>query len=154
MRTSLDELNRAYLKFYNNPDTLSAVKAEPTADLFDRVSRGQINNPIIINNQIKIKEEPIEVDEEYIPIQQQQQQQPIINKISINERKKINAKNWYEKNKEQHKANVKSRDKDPSTIRKRYIRELNNKVLDYSKLKPETITKYYIQYDKNKDFYY
>ena len=63
-------------------------------------------------------------------------------------------KRWYEKNKEQHKANVKSRDKDPLTIRKRYIRELNNKVLDSSKIKPETITKYYIQYDKNKDFYY
>ena len=44
--------------------------------------------------------------------------------------------------------------KDPSTTRKRYIRELNNKVLDYSKLKPETIIKYNIQYDKNKDLYY
>ena len=82
------------------------------------------------------------------------QQQPIINKISINERKRIYAKNWYEKNKEQHKANVKSRDKDPFTVRKRYLRELNSKVLDYSKINPETITKYYIQYDKNKDFYY
>jgi hypothetical protein len=151
MRTSLDELNRAYLKFYNNPDTLLTVKPEPTAELINRVSSGQFDNPIIVNNQIKIKEEPIEVDEGYMPIQQQQ---PIINKISINERKRIYAKNWYNKNREQHKANVKARDKDQLTIRKRYIRELNNKVLDYSKIKPETITKYYIQYDKNKDFYY
>jgi hypothetical protein len=59
-----------------------------------------------------------------------------------------------EKNKEQHKANVKSRDQDPATTRKRYIRELNHKVLDYSKMKPETITKYDIQYDENKDLYY
>jgi hypothetical protein len=122
MRTRLDEINRAYLKFYNNPDTLIKVKSEPTADLINRVSSGQIDNPITINNQIKIKEEPIE--EEYSPIQQQQ---PI---ISINERKSITAKNWYEKNKEKHKANVKARNKDPSATRKRYIRELNNKVLD------------------------
>ena len=44
--------------------------------------------------------------------------------------------------------------KDPSTTRKRYIRELNNKVLDFSKMKPETIIKYNIEYDKNKDLYY
>jgi hypothetical protein len=146
MRTSIDEINRAYLKFYSSPDTLIRVKAEPTADLINRVSSGQIDNPITINNQVKIKEEPI--DEEYLPIQQQQPT------ISINERKRITAKNWYEKNKEKHKENVKARDKDPSTTRKRYIRELNNKVLDYSKMKPETITKYNIKYDKNKDLYY
>jgi hypothetical protein len=40
------------------------------------------------------------------------------------------------------------------TTRKRYIRELNNKVLDYSKMKSETITKYNIQYDSIKDLYY
>ena len=117
-----------------------------SASWSNRVSSGQIDNPITINNQVKIDEEPI--DEKYLPIQQQP------NKISINERKRITAKNWYEKNKEKHKENVKARDKDPSTTRKRYIRELNNKVLDYSKLKPETITKYNIEYDKNKNLYY
>ncbi len=30
MRTSLVEKNRAYLKFYSNPDTLVKVKSEPT----------------------------------------------------------------------------------------------------------------------------
>ena len=145
MRTSIDEINRAYLEFYSSPDTLIKVKPEPTADLINRVNSGQIDNPIILNNQVKIKEEPI--DEEYLPIQQQPT-------ISINERKRITAKNWYEKNKEKHKENVKARDKDPSTTRKRYIRELNNKVLDFSKMKPETITKYNIEYDKNKDLYY
>ncbi len=54
------------------------------------------------------------------------------------------------KNKEKHKKNVKARDKDPSIIRKRYIRELNNKVLDYSKMKPISVIKYDIKYDKNK----
>ena len=146
MRTSLDEINRAYLKFYSNPDTLAKVKAEPTAELIDRIRSGQIDNPITVSNEIKIKEEPI--DEEYLPIQQQP------NKISINERKRLTAKNWYEKNKDKHKENVKARDNDSATTRKRYIRELNNKVLDFSKMKPETITKYDIKYDKNKDLYY
>ncbi len=145
MRTSIDEFNRAYLKFYSSPDTLIKVKSEPTADLINRVNSGQIDNPIILNSQVKIKEEPI--DEEYLPILQQPT-------ISINERKRITAKNWYEKNKGKHKENVEARDKDPSKTRKRYIRELNNKVLDFSKMKPETITKYNIQYDKNKDLYY
>ena len=144
MRTSIDEINRAYLKIYSNPDTLVRIKAEPTADLINRASSGQIDNPIMVNSQIKIKEEPIE--EELISIPQ--------SKISINDRKRITAKNWYEKNKEQHKSKVKARDQDPTTTRKRYIRELNNKVLDYSKMKKETITKYDIQYDKNKDLYY
>ena len=85
MRTSLDEINRAYLKFYSNPDTLVKVKAEPTADLINRVSSGQINNLITINNQVKIKEEPI--NEENLPLQQQQPT------ISIHERKRITAKN-------------------------------------------------------------
>ena len=143
MRTSSSEIDRAYLKFYTNPDTLLKVKAEPTEELINRVSSGLIDNPIQIN-QVKIKEEP--TDELVI-----EQQQP---KISINDRKRITARNWYEKNKEEHKAKVKQRDNDPFTTRKRYIRELNNKVLDYTKMKKETITKYDIQYDKNKNVYY
>ena len=143
MRTSSSEIDRAYLKFYTNPDTLLKVKAEPTEELINRVSSGLIDNPIQIN-QVKIKEEP--TDELVI-----EQQQP---KISINDRKRITARNWYEKNKEEHKAKVKQRDNDPLTTRKRYIRELNNKVLDYTKMKKETITKYDIQYDKNKGVYY
>ncbi len=93
MRTSLDVINRAYLKFYSSPDTLIKVKSEPTADLINRVSSCQIDNPITLNNQVQIKEEPIE--EEYPPIHQQKPT------ISMNERKTITAKNCYEKNKRQ-----------------------------------------------------
>jgi hypothetical protein len=146
MRTSLDEINRAYLKFYNNPDILVKVKSEPTQELINRAKSGKIDNPILVNNQIKIKEEPID---EY-----SQSQQPITNKISINERKKLASKNWYEKNKEKHKINVKARDNNQLTTRRRYIRELNNKVLNYNKMKSETITKYNIQYDSIKDLYF
>ncbi len=56
----------------------------------------------LVNSQIEIKEEPIE--------ELTQNQQPITNKISINERKKLESKNWYEKNKEYHKAKVKDND--------------------------------------------
>ncbi len=58
------------------------------------------------------------------------------------------------KNKEQHTAKVGARDQDPTTTRKRYIRELNNIVPDYTKLKQENIIKYNIQYDKTEDLYY
>jgi hypothetical protein len=47
-----------------------------------------------------IEEEPI--DEEYSPIQQQP-----ISKISINEHKSINAKNWFEKAKNSIKQMLK-----------------------------------------------
>jgi hypothetical protein len=38
MRTSLDEINRAYLKFYSNPDTLVKIKSEPTQELIDSMA--------------------------------------------------------------------------------------------------------------------
>jgi hypothetical protein len=55
MRTSLDEIHRAYLKHYNHPDKLLKVKSEPTEDLINRVSSGKTDNPITVNSQIKIK---------------------------------------------------------------------------------------------------
>ena len=139
MRTSLDEINRAYLKFYTNPDTLLKVKSEPTEELINRVSSGKIDNPIIVNNHIKIKEEPME---ELVLTQQ-----PKTNKISINERKKIASKIWYEKNKEYHKAKVRDNDSKLSTTRNRYIRELNRGMIDIKRVKEDTIKKYDIKFD-------
>ena len=74
--------------------------------------------------------------------------------ILINERRKQNSKLWYEKNKAKHIENVKKYDRAPDNIKKRYIRELNNKSLEYSSLRPETIDKYNIKYDTDKDLYY
>jgi hypothetical protein len=56
-----------------------------------------------------------------------------MHKPTINERKKLASKIWYESNKEYNKLKVKTRDNNPSTTRNRYIRELNNKVLDFGK---------------------
>ncbi len=47
----------------------------------NRAKSGKIDNPMLVNSQIKIKKE---LTEEYSQIQQ-----PITNKISINERKKL-----------------------------------------------------------------
>ena len=57
MQTSTDKLNRAYLKYYNTPDTLSKVKIEPLQDLINKASSGQANAPVIINNAI-VEQEP------------------------------------------------------------------------------------------------
>ncbi len=136
MRTSSSEIDRAYFEFYTNPDSLLKVKAEPTEELLNRVSSGLVNNPIMVNNQIKIKEEP----RDELIIEKQ-------TKIPINERKRITAKNWYEKNKEKHKQNVKARDNDPSTTRKRYIRELNGGMIDIKRVKEDTTKKYDIKFE-------
>lgn len=139
MRTSIDEINRAYLKFYNNPDTLAKVKVEPSTELLDKVKSGQVDKPIMIENVI-IKQEPI--DE--IISNKPSIVRPVIN---IQDRRKANAKKWYSnpENKERHKNKVKEHSKLSSTYRKRFIRELNSGVMDIDKIKPETIEKYNIK---------
>ena len=57
MRTSQFELVRAYLKFYNSPDTLAKVKLEPTQELLQKASSGQATTPIKITDTPKIKQE-------------------------------------------------------------------------------------------------
>jgi len=141
MRTSIDEINRAYLKFYNNPDTLAKVKIEPSAELLAKANSGQIDNPITINNNIKIKQEPTEDNINNPPLRIK----PIIN---IQDRRKENAKKWYSnpENKEKHKNKVRENSKLSSTYRRRFIRELNNGIMDFNRIKPETIEKYNIKF--------
>jgi hypothetical protein len=93
IRTSASELIRAYLKFYNTPDTLAQVLINPSVDLVNRGKSGKGNKPIIVenaNSNIRIKQEPDEIVSNA----------PIRNTITTNdvhERKRINAKDWYEK---------------------------------------------------------
>lgn len=155
MRTSIDEINRAYLKFYSNPDTLVKVKVEPTQELLQKVLTGKKDTPIIVNNNntglIKVKDEP--ADEEYFQPQPIQPVQPIQHQLTRNEQKKINSKIWYENNKEYQKNKSKSKN-NPQAYRLRYINELNSNKLEFKSLKKETIDKYDIKYDAVKKLYY
>ena len=150
MRTSALIINRSYLKYYTNPNTLAIVKPEPTEELLNRAKSGRMDNPIIV------KQEPIL--EEYSIIPTSSYQQPIIqdtiSSISIQERRRLNAKEWYINNREKHLARTNELNKKPETYRKRYIRDLNTGMMDISKMKKETIDKYGIKYDKNKNLYY
>ena len=140
MRTSTDELNRAYLKYYNTPDTLVKVKIDPSQDLINRASSGQSQSPIIINNSI-VKQEPSN------DIQVMIQTPKIKSVVNIQDKRKEIAKKWYADpvNKEEHKAKVRQHSKDPAVYRNRFIRELNSGIMDISRVKPETLAKYNIK---------
>jgi hypothetical protein len=140
MRTSTDELNRAYLKYYNTPDTLVKVKIDPSQDLINRASSGQVNSPITINQSI-VKQEP---SDNIQVIAQMPKIKPVVN---IQDKRKEIAKKWYAdpKNKEEHKAKVRQHSKEPAVYRERYIRELNSGIMDIARVKPETLAKYNIQ---------
>ncbi len=87
IRTSIDEINRAYLKFYNTPEALAQIQVEPSQDLLNRENSGQQKNPIMINNN-QVKQEPldnIEIDTS------------IYNKVvNIQDKRKEIAKKWYQ----------------------------------------------------------
>ena len=142
MRTSVDELNRAYLKFYNTPDTLVQVKIDPSQDLINRANSGQSHNPINVNNNnssVQIKPDPD------IPTTNTPAFKKLVN---IQDKRKEIAKKWYADpfNREEHKARVRENSKKPETYRNRYIRELNSGRMDISRIKPQTIEKYNIIY--------
>ena len=124
MRTSIGELNRAYLKFYNNPDTLAKVKVEASQDLLQKASSGQAQTSIV---------RPAPVPKET---------------IDIHERRRANAKKWYAdpENKKEHLKKVREHSKDPKVYRERFIRELNSGKMDISKVQDKTIQKYDIKY--------
>ena len=56
MKTSDQELERAYLKFYNTLNTLVKVKVEPSNDLINRANSGKVNNPIQVDNNSRIQQ--------------------------------------------------------------------------------------------------
>ena len=145
MRTSTDELNRAYLKYYNTPDTLVKVKIDPSQDLINKASSGQSHSPITINHSI-VKQEPSD------DIQVMIQTPKIKSIVNIQDKRKEIAKKWYAdpKNKEEHKAKVREHSKDPTVYRNRFIRELNSGIMDISRVKPETLAKYNIQFVNGK----
>ena len=103
-----------------------------------KASSGQATTPIKITDTPKIKQE------EQVVINAPQRVKEITN---IQEQRRINAKKWYDndKNREEHKAKVKAHSKDPEVYKQRYLRDLNSGRMDISRIKPETIKKYNIK---------
>lgn len=145
MRTSLGEINRSYLKYYRSPEELVKVKIEPSQQLKDKARSGTNDNPIII-----VKDEPLQSISYYDIMRNN----PLINdyevirnvkQITIQERRRLNAIEWYKKNREHHLKKTNELNKSPETYRRRYIRDLNNGIMDITKIKKETIDKYNIR---------
>jgi hypothetical protein len=128
-----------------NSYSLWSIQIDPSQDLINRANSGQANSPIAINNSI-VKQEP---QDDIQVITHTQKIKPVVN---IQDKRKENAKKWYAdpKNKEEHKAKVKQHSKEPAVYRERYVRELNSGIMDVSRVKPETLAKYNIQFVNGK----
>lgn len=146
MRTSRGELERAYFKFYTSPEQLVQVKVEPSDELVNRANSGLPNNPIIVNDR------NIQQQQHYEPRQiAVNLPQPRDQNITLQERRRINAKKWYAdpKNKEKHLKKVNEDGKNPEKIRKRYLRELSNGLLEWDRIKNSTKEKYNLNIDND-----
>ena len=132
---SADELNRAFLKYYNTPDILGKVKIEPLQDLINKASSGHAKSPITITIMLLLDKNPRMKIRRIKPI------------VNIQDKRKEIAKKQYanEKNKEEHEAKVRQHAKEPTVYCKRYIRELKSGIMDILSVKPETLAKYNIQ---------
>ena len=141
MRTSRQELERAYLKFYNTPDSLVQVKVEPSDDLINRANSGKVNNPIQVDN--NSRNQQIQQNRDIpvnIPLEKRKE-------MTLQERKRLNSKKWYAKNKEKHLEFINKNGKKPEEIKKRMVRELNNGLLKWDSVRESTRQKYNLKYE-------
>jgi len=90
------------------------------------------------------------------PIDTVTNQKEPIETITAHERRAENFKKWYEndENKEKHREKVRQHSKTPSTYRARYIRELNNGLMNFDRMTQKTKDKWEIKYDEDKKIYY
>ena len=150
MRTSRQELERAYLKHYSSPDILSRVKLEPTDELLSSASVGTTSNPLYVDNDgERFNDYPrssrVNVD---IPNQVRRKSD-----VPIREQRIANSRKYYANNKEKHLEYMKSYDKDPKVIKRKYVRDLNSGQLEWSKIKEATKQKYDLKFDSNTNTY-
>lgn len=160
MRTSVDEINRAYFKFYKSPEQLVKVKIEPDVELQTRANTGwSKDGGLIIDDNNKPKQTvqkaqvalPVKVAlpyKEIVPIQTVARRTVVQDVAS---KKAANFRKWYEnrENKIKHNEQVKERSNKPSTYLKRYLRELNGGRLDFNTLQQSTKEKYQIYLEGN-----
>jgi len=154
MRTSRQELERAYFKQYTSPDVLVKVKLEPTDELFESVSTGTTTNPLMVSEEFDndyrrvrpySNSPQVNVD---VPRQSRKK-----NDVSIREQRIANSRKYYADKREQHLEKMRKYDKDPQVKRRKYLRDLNSGQLDWSKMKETTKQKYNLKYDSNTNSY-
>lgn len=151
MRTSIGIISRSYFKQVVSPDDRVKVKLEPDEALLANTSVGQNKETAyrIYDNAEPVrriyKDKPINIENVNIPI----------SKPTIHERRKVNFNNWINKddNREKHREKVKLHSKTDRTYALRIVRELNNGIQDYNKLRKDTINKYEIKINDEGRYY-
>jgi hypothetical protein len=151
MRTSVNIMSRSYYKQYTSPDDLIKVKIDPDMPLEANTSVGtsknnafNINDDTMPNNK---KNKDIELSPDILNV-------PKI-KLTKYERRKVNFEKWINtgNNREKHRERVKEHSKTDRVYALRIVRELNNGIQDYKKIKPETIKKYQIKINDEGRYY-
>jgi hypothetical protein len=142
MRTSKQEIQRAYYREYTTPDELIKVKIEPDLELQARVSSSTTKETAFIVDD-EPRNRPIMRASVAIAVPKVPSREPA---QSTQNRKKANFQRWYANpvNKVKHTNRVNEVSKQPITYAKRYIRELNSGKLDFNRMSPITIEKYKI----------
>ena len=67
--------------------------------------------------------------------------------MTLQERKRLNSKKWYAKNKVKHLKFINKNGKKPEEIKKRMVRELNNGLLKWESVRKSTRQKYNLKYE-------
>jgi len=157
MRTSIEQIMRAYLKYYTNPDDLVQVKLEPCEELVQRCKTGNSKNDAVVVPaiahiapvvqapvvqapvvQAPVVQAPMYIDQNDTRLQE------------MHEKRKASFNKWYHsnnENKEKHKNRTKN------AYGERYVRELNNGKIDFTKMNKETVEKYKIKLNNDGKYY-
>jgi len=151
MRTSVNIMSRSYYKQYTSPDELIKVKIEPDLALETNTSVGtskenafNINDDTLSNRK---KYQDIELSPDILNVPAP--------KLTKYERRKVNFDKWINKddNREKHRERVKQHSKSDRVYALRIVRELNNGLQNFKKIKPETINKYEIKINDEGRYY-
>ena len=150
MRTSKDEAQRAYLKFYNNPDELIKVKLEPDMELLMNTSSGTDKDTGVI-----VDDKDNKIDKST----NKGKAKAIIVNLNKDEKRNDDGMNKLQRylsdpeKAKKHRERVKEYGKNEMNIARRYVRELSSGILDFKKMRDNTKDKYKIKQDENGNYY-
>ena len=109
--------------------------------MINRANSGKVNNPIQVDNNSRIQQNGENRD---IPVNILLEKRK---EMTLQERKRLNSKKWYAKNKEKHLEFINKNGKKPEEIKKRMARELNNGLLKWDSVRESTRQKYNLKYE-------